>query len=94
MRGSIPIGGIPNCQSSKQTHRRHSKDKAIYTIGIQKKGKRSSLPRGKASADEEKVELSTEPKSEKIKGKKDINFAGQKFRAPGGNRTCVDPKFP
>ena len=51
------------------------------------------MPRGKASADEEKVELSTETKSGRRKGKKDINFAGQKFPAPGGNRTCVDPKF-
>ena len=51
------------------------------------------MPLGKASADEEKVELSTETKSERRKGKIDVNFAGQKFRAPGGNRTCVDPKF-
>ena len=51
------------------------------------------MPRGKASADEDKVEVSTEIKSERRKGKKDINFVGQKFRAPGGNRTCVDSKF-
>ena len=71
-----------------------SKGNCKFSTGIQKKGKRSSLPRGKASADEEKVELSTETKSGRRKGKKDINFVGQKFRAPGGNRTCVDPKFP
>ena len=52
------------------------------------------LPRSKACADEDKVEVSTETKSERRKGKKDINFDGQKLRAPGGNRTCVDPKFP
>ena len=51
------------------------------------------MPRGKASADEDKVEVSTEIKSERRKGKKDINFVGQKFRAPGRNRTCVDSKF-
>ena len=47
------------------------------------------MPRGKASADEDKVEVSTEIKSERRKGKKDINFVGQKFRAPGGTGTCL-----
>ena len=42
--------------------------------------------------DEDKVEVSTETKSERRKGKKDINFVAQKFRAPGGNGTCVDRK--
>ena len=51
-----------------------------------------SLPRSKTSVAEDKVEVSTETKSENRKGKKDINFIGQKFRAPGGNRTCVDRK--
>ena len=69
-----------------------SKDKIKYTIGIREKGKSSSLPRGKASVDEDKVEVSTETKNETRKGKKDINFGGQKFRAPGGNGTCVDRK--
>ena len=54
----------------------------------------TSLPRGKGSVDKDKVEVSTEGKTERRKDKKDINFADQKFRAPGGNRTCVDPKFP
>ena len=40
--------------------------------------------------DENKVEVSTETKSERRKGKKDINLRREKFRAPGGTRTCVD----
>ena len=39
--------------------------------------------------DADKVEVSTETKSERRKGKKDINFVGQKFRAPGGTGTCL-----
>ena len=50
------------------------------------------MPRSKISVDEDKVEVSTEAKTERRKDKKDITFAGQKFRAPGGNRTCVDRK--
>ena len=47
------------------------------------------MPRGKSSVDADKVEVSTETKSERRKGKKDINFVGQKFRAPGGTGTCL-----
>ena len=47
------------------------------------------MPRGKASVDEDKLEVSTETKTERRKGKKDINFVGQKFRAPGGTGTCL-----
>ena len=50
------------------------------------------MPRGESSVDADKVEVSTETKSERRKGKKDINFVAQKFRAPGGNGTCVDRK--
>ena len=39
--------------------------------------------------DADKVEVSTETKSERSKGKKDINFVGKKFRAPGGTGTCL-----
>ena len=48
------------------------------------------MSRGNARVDEDKVDVSTETKSERRKGKKDINLRWKKFRAPGGTRTCVD----
>ena len=38
-----------------------------------------------------RIRLRFQPKQRR-KGKKDINFVGQKFGAPGGNGTCVDRK--
>ena len=54
----------------------------MFSTGIQEKGKSSSLPRGKSSVDADKVDVSTETKSERRKGKKDIKFRWAKVPSP------------